>query len=364
MGKIVIDGREILGTTGRYIRKLLEYLQEIDNENEYVVLLHQNGYEQTELTAPNFTKLEVSERKFSFVEQLKLPRTIKKLHPDLVHFTLTNQPVFLSGKVVTTIHDLTPIRFRSLPGNSFTYKLKSYVFAWVTKKSAKKSKVILTGTRHAKQDIIALTGVADSKIVLTPEAADIIPDEPKPLENIVSKKFIFYAGRAQPHKNLEKLIKSFEKLYASDNEVFLVLAGKHDASYERIVELAAQSPVRENIIFTGFVSDAELKWLYENAQAYVFPSLSEGFGLPGLEAMVHGCPVVSSNATCLPEVYGDAAVYFDPTDEQDMADKILSVLTDQKMRRDLIAKGKTRAAKYSWRRMAEQTLEVYKKALS
>jgi glycosyltransferase involved in cell wall biosynthesis len=114
-------------------------------------------------------------------------------------------------------------------------------------------------------------------------------------------------------------------------------------------------------VFTDFINEGELRWLYEHSAAYVFPSLSEGFGLPGLEAMIHGTPVVSSDATCLPEVYGDAAHYFDPRDVRDMAAKISDVLTDSKLRQDLIKKGTAQAAKYSWQRMAEQTLEIYSK---
>jgi glycosyltransferase involved in cell wall biosynthesis len=112
------------------------------------------------------------------------------------------------------------------------------------------------------------------------------------------------------------------------------------------------------------VSEGQLRWLYENCAAYVFPSLSEGFGLPGLEAMVHGAPVVSSNATCLPEVYGEAAHYFDPLDVDDIASKIGETLDNEALRSNLIKKGKEQAAKYSWRRTAEQTLEVYEKALN
>jgi glycosyltransferase involved in cell wall biosynthesis len=112
------------------------------------------------------------------------------------------------------------------------------------------------------------------------------------------------------------------------------------------------------------VSEGELRWLYEHCAAYVFPSLSEGFGLPGLEAMVHGAPVVSSNATCLPEVYGDAAHYFDPLNVDDIARKITEVLDNQALRNNLIARGHAQAATYSWRRMAEQTLAVYEACLA
>ena len=363
MAKIVIDGREILGTTGRYIRKLLEYLQQIDTENEYIVLLHPDGYENTQLTADNFSKFQVTSKKFTVAEQLRLAKNITRLKPDLVHFTMPNQPAFLTLKRVTTIHDLTPMRLRNLSGNSIGYKLKSYIFSWLVRRVARQSEALITASQYVKDDITQFTRVNDSKIAITQEAADIIEESSKQIADLADKKFIFYTGRAQPHKNLAALIKAFEKIHTQHKDVFLVLAGKHDRSYEKIVGLASRSKAKDNIIFTGFVSDAELKWLYENARAYVFPSLSEGFGLPGLEAMVHGCPVVSSNATCLPEVYGDAAVYFDPTDPQDIADNILEVISDSKLRDELIDKGHEQAAKFSWRRMAEQTLEVYKQVL-
>ena len=117
------------------------------------------------------------------------------------------------------------------------------------------------------------------------------------------------------------------------------------------------------MLFTGFVEDQQLRWLYEHCRAYIFPSLSEGFGLPGLEAMRHNAPVVSSNATCLPEVHGPAAHYFDPRDTQDIADKIHDVLTDDALRKDLIAKGATQVTTFSWSRMAKQTLEVFERVL-
>jgi glycosyltransferase involved in cell wall biosynthesis len=143
----------------------------------------------------------------------------------------------------------------------------------------------------------------------------------------------------------------------------LVLAGKKDQNYKLIEAKAKEGNLLDGVIFTGFVSEGELRWLYENCSAYIFPSLSEGFGLPGLEAMMHGAPVVSSNATCLPETHGDAAHYFDPLDTEDIAKKISEVLDDIKLRKELIEKGKKQAAKYSWRRMAEQTLAVYNKVL-
>ena len=182
------------------------------------------------------------------------------------------------------------------------------------------------------------------------------------MAEIEGKQFVMYVGRPSPHKNLERLIQAFKLLKAQHPDLILVLAGKRDANYRR-VEAAVETQEIKNVVFTDFVSEGQLRWLYEQTLAYVFPSLSEGFGLPGLEAMLHGAPVVSSNATCLPEVYGEAAHYFDPTDVQAMADAINEVLTDKVLRDALIQKGRLQAAKYSWQRLAGQTLEIYKQAL-
>lgn len=141
------------------------------------------------------------------------------------------------------------------------------------------------------------------------------------------------------------------------------MAGKKEYYYGQLDEFIEQNTNTDRVRTLGFVSDAELKWLYQHATAYVFPSFSEGFGLPALEAMVHGVPVASSNATCLPEVCGDAAAYFDPASPADMAKTIAMLLSDSKLRADLIKKGYTQASKFSWERMATQTLEVYKMVL-
>ncbi|MGH9856841.1 MAG: glycosyltransferase family 4 protein [Acidobacteriota bacterium] len=175
--------------------------------------------------------------------------------------------------------------------------------------------------------------------------------------------FIFHTGIPFAHKNLERLVMAFEVLKQSNPKLQLVLAGKKERYFEKFEEWVKESPVRDSILIPGFVSDAELKWLFQNAEAYVLPALSEGFGLLGLEAMAHGCPVVSSNTTCLPEVYGEAAHYFDPNNLEDIAAKTGEVIKDRALRKKLIHNGYVQLKKYSWQHMAEQTLEVYKNVL-
>jgi glycosyltransferase involved in cell wall biosynthesis len=169
-------------------------------------------------------------------------------------------------------------------------------------------------------------------------------------------------GNAYPHKNLEKLIEVFSKMEKlgeenKTNTVSLVLVGKEDYFFSRLKVLAANLNIK-NIVFPGYVPDCDLRALYQEAEAYVFPSLFEGFGLPPLEAMVHGCPVVSSDKTCLPEILGEAALYFNPEDEGDMIAKIKTILTDEKLRTELIKRGYEQMRKYSWEKCAKETLEI------
>lgn len=229
---------------------------------------------------------------------------------------------------------------------------------------ARNSLKVIAPSEFVKNDIVSFTGIDPSKILVTYESADKIiekPQKPNVIDN--SGSFLLYVGKPFPHKNLERLIKAFVILQKSNPSLQLVLAGKLDANYRRIEDMVKKKEI-DDVVFTDFVSEAELKWLYEHCAAYIFPSLSEGFGLPGLEAMVHEAPVVSSNATCLPEVYSDAAAYFDPLDVSDMANKIEQVIADNNLRQKLIENGTKRVKQFSWAKMAQQTLEIYKNYLN
>lgn len=363
MSKIVIDARELRTSTGRYMERLLHNLQLIDAEHQYTVLLKPQDMDGWQPSNTNFTKLACPHPEFSFAEQLGFKKQLDGLQADLVHFGMTQQPVRYKGKTVTTIHDLTTLRFNNPDKNSLVFKIKQRVYAHVVKRAALKSTAILAPSQFVKDDVVSYTGVSPDKITVTYEAVGATPDRSQPVLEAEGKRFIMYVGRPTPHKNLERQIEAFVSLKGRHPDLHLVLAGKKDANYQRIEGMVKKRGI-ERVIFTDFVNDEQLRWLYEHCEAYVFPSLSEGFGLPGLEAMAHGAPVVSSNATCLPEVYGDAAHYFDPTNTLAMADAINEVLTDKALRASLVEKGRTQAAQYSWERMARQTLAVYRQVLS
>ncbi|HVS58461.1 MAG TPA: glycosyltransferase family 1 protein, partial [Candidatus Saccharimonadales bacterium] len=239
---------------------------------------------------------------------------------------------------------------------------KQQVYKGVNWLVPRKSSTVIVPSEFVKLDVAKFAHVNPDKIVVTHESADAIPDKSEPVAGLEKVPFIMYVGRPLPHKNLPRLIEAFKLLKKDRPDLKLVLGGKKDVLYESI-ERAVNRQGLKDVVFTGFVSEGQLRWLYEHCQAYVFPSLSEGFGLPALEAMQHGAPVVSSNATCLPEIYGEAAQYFDPLDVNAMALAIGKVLGNPELRDTLIAAGKARVKDYSWQRMAEQTLAIYEKAL-
>lgn len=364
---IVIDARSRPSGagSGRYIDRLLSHLQEFDKSNKYTVLLRPT--DDWSPTSPNFEALPCPFRQFSFnpLDQLIFARFLRKLHPDLVHFGMTPQePLFYFGKRLTTAHDLTMfqyVRAGKLPGWLHTVRMVGYrlLFWWSLRRATR----IIVPSQFVAKDIDKKYPFTKEKTVVTYEASEPpIEGGARKLKG-VNEPFILHVGSPFPHKNVERLVEAFAVLKQKHPKLQLVLAGKKEQYFEKLETLAKRSPAYKDIVFTGFVSDPELKWLYQHAEAYALPSLSEGFGLVGLEAMVHGCPLISSNATCLPEIYGDAALYFDPKDTTDIANKLDAMLSDKSLQKSLVKNGYVRIKKYSWKRMAEQTLEIYQKAL-
>lgn len=361
--RIVIDARGISRTTGRYYRGLLAYLPEFDQRNEYHVLINPSDQGSWKPEAKNFTLHIVPFAHYSFSEQLGFARYLRKMKPDLVHFLMPQQPLLYFGKRVTSILDLTLVHFQNIDKNKTIYTIEQKIFTFLLKNVAKRSKHVLTISRYVKEDIANFTGIQKKKITVTyPAAEKLSSTHSEPVSLLQDKKYIMFVGNAFPHKNLTRLIEAFALFRDTHPDYELVFVGKKDFFYKKHQEYVKEHQ-HSNIHFLGFVPDEKLVWLYKNAQMYAFPSLSEGFGLPGLEAMVYKVPVVSSNATCLPEIYQKAAVYFDPENLEDMAQAMSKVADSEKLRAKLIATGQKRLGDFSWHTMAKQTHSVYMKIL-
>lgn len=362
MKKLVIDARESGTSTGRYIDNLVACLSKLEPPYEVVLLAKPGRINYLKSAAPNFKIVESKYKEFTFAEQLGLWRQIKKLEADLVHFGMTQQPILYRGKSITTVHDLTTARFRNPSKNWLVYKIKQLVYKRVIKAVARKSAAIITPSNFVKEDLAKFAHISKSKIFVTYEAGEEFGETPEPIPGLLGKEFIMFNGRPLPHKNLRRLIEAFKILREKYPNLLLVIIGKKDASYGSYLALVNELGLRSSVVFTDYIPDGQLEWAMRNTKAYVYPSLSEGFGLPGLEAMLYGAPLISSNSTCLPEIYGDAAQYFDPTNINDMAAKIDEVLDDEILRKELVQRGKECLKKYSWKKMAEQTLEIYEKS--
>ncbi len=360
---------------GRYTQEIVDNIIKIDRENEFVIFLYQDNFDEFEPPSDKVKKVLVRARWYTFKEQVLMPYLIYREKLDLVHFPHFNVPILTPKKFVVTIHDLILTKFptvRASTLNPWLYKIKNFFYKLVIKLAVKRARKIITVSEFTKSDIIEQFKVSSDKIGVTYEGVSNLSkgrdslfvskldDTDTLLSYNIDKDFLLYVGNAYPHKNLEGLIKAFVRLYPKRPWIYLVLVGKEDYFYKKLKELVKESYSDFPIIFTGYVPDEELEIMYQKALAYVFPSLYEGFGLPPLEAMSKKCVVLSSNRSSMPEILEDAAIYFDPESKEDMISKMDKIIKDKKLRQEMIKKGEKQVKKYNWWECARETLEVYK----
>ena len=363
MSHIVIDARIIDGSTGVYVQRLLHFLHQEDLNDSYTTLVPSATTEKWRGAFPKFTVVTADQKNYTFAEQLSLLTLLWRLKPDLVHFTFPAQPLLWFGRSVTTIHDTTLIRFDNVDMNPVVYKIRKLIFNILMRTIIWRSKTVVVPTEFVRNDLISFAGrkYAD-KITVTLEAGDPSDDKPKEIHDLTDKQFLFFIGNAFPYKNIRRTIDAFAALKSSRPDLHLALAGKKDYFYEELEDYVGKQNIPD-VHFLGRISDGEKRWAYQHAVAFVTASLSEGFHIPLLEAMYEDCPVISSNVSCLPEVAGDAALYFNPHSTDELVTVIASLLDNRQLHTDLVARGRVRVKQFSWQRMAEQTLEVYRKAL-
>jgi glycosyltransferase involved in cell wall biosynthesis len=355
---------------GRYVERLIENLEKIDQKNEYIIFLRKENWDYYIPKVSNFKKVLADYRWYGLKEQIMMPCAIWREKIDLMHFPHFNIPIFCPVKFVATIHDLILLQFptpRATTLGPLLYKMKYLAYRLVIGLGLRRAKKIITVSECTKKELVKYFKTDPGKIFVTYEACDGVeygqlkmPEKKNLAKFGIEKPYLLYVGNAYPHKNLDGLIKIFPKLRL---DCQLVLVGKEDYFYKRIKEEIKGAPIGRDVIFTDFVSEATLADLYRNARLYVFPSFVEGFGLPGLEAMSYGLPVVASSGSCLSEIYGEAAAYFDPKNEEDMVEKIKLAWTDEEKRKKLITSGLERVKIYNWTKLSEQTLKVYQNAI-
>ena len=358
---------------GRYTKEVVDGVLALDRENEYVVFLKRDNWHEFKSDNPRVKKVLADIRWYTVAEQIRLPLILKREKLDLVHFPHFNVPLFYRGRFIVTIHDLILMRHptqRASTLSPLVYKIKNFGYRIAIDSAAKRSAKIIAVSEFTGNDIAAKFRVNKDKIAMVYEgiARDLETGDRGNDKKVIfgyniHRPYLLYVGNAYPHKNLEGLVRVFANLRQKHPDLKLVLVGKEDYFYNRLKDYTRTVKNGEFVVFPGFVPDRELACLYRQALAYVFPSFFEGFGLPPLEAMAHSCPVASSNSTCLPEVLGQAAEYFDPHDENDMAAKIERLIGDSARREQLITLGREQIKKYSWQTCARETLSLYKQVL-
>lgn len=367
--KIGIDARFYRSSTagiGRYTRGLLHELAKIDRENKYYIFITPEDDKEYDITAKNFHKVVVSITHYTLSEQTTFLTILNKYKFDVMHFLNFNHPIMYSRPFITTIHDLTMLLYPV--GRSQKSWIRKTAFRKVMENAALKSKFVIAVSQATKKDTVKYLGANPDQIKVIYEAYDSIYHNQYAKSKLVNfrkkynltSRFILFVSQWRPHKGLPELIKSFEILkekYHIPHK--LVITGKPNQHFLKIIDSIKTSKYRKDIVLPGFVPDLDLPLFYNATDLFIFPSFYEGFGLGPLEAMACGAPVVSSNLSCMPEILGDAVLYFDPNNIANMTDTINKVLEDKNLRDKMIIKSLSRVKKYSWQKMAEETLRLY-----
>lgn len=372
--RIGIDAR-FLGSIGkglgRYSSELVRHLEEVDQENEYIIFISPESQREYQPHNPRFHIVTTDIGWYGWKEQIIFPWMLYRYNLDIMHFLHFNVPLLYFRPFVVTIHDLILLQFptkRASRLNYVKYFLKNLAYRLVIYRAVHQARQVITISQWTKWSLIDVFSMAPHQIVVTYNGInrEYFSQQPSGQlsfadHGIHSGQYFLYVGNAYPHKNIERLLQAFQYFVEHEEQyqdIQLVLVGKIDYFFQRIQQYAVDLNLQDRVIFTGFISDAALRDMYEQCLGYVFPSLYEGFGLPPLEALNMKKPVLLSNATCLPEIFGAAADYVNAYDPYDIYQGLLRIIQDpQYLSRQLQHTEIFNA--YSWYTVAKITQMVY-----
>jgi glycosyltransferase involved in cell wall biosynthesis len=363
--RVAIDARKLHDFgIGTYIRNLLRHLARIDRDSEYVLLCHESDLGVASQLGPNFRSVLEPSPNYSLREQIHVPWVLHREKPDVFHAPHYVLPPATRCRSVVTIHDCIHLMFPQYLRNRAAY-LYARASMW---SAAHQAHRILTVSEASKRDIIHFFSVPPEKVVVVYNAIEERFSE-TPSEDAIERvreryqlnhPFVLYVGNIKPHKNLVRLIEAFAELRRRGfDELKLLIIGDEISKLPALRRAVHSHKLHKHVRFLGYLEDETLASLYRLASVFVFPSLYEGFGLPPLEAMASGTPVVTSNVSSMPEVSGDAAVLVDPYNVDSIVDGIARVLKDPELSAALRRKGIARAREFSWDRSVQRTRQLY-----
>jgi glycosyltransferase involved in cell wall biosynthesis len=369
--RIVMDARRIRDFgIGTYIRNLLASLGEIDRENRYFLMVPPDDVTELPALPENFSTVTWTPRHIAS-GFLGYPMFLRNFSADLYHIPLNTVPLLMPKPYVVTVHDMSSLVFDQQKGIRHDLRLARF------RRGLARAECVITVSDATRRDLKNTLGIPSSRVRLIYNAPDPMFTAPargleleesyRVMERYqINYPFILYAGNIRPQKNIPRLVEAFSVLrgelanHPIYSDLRLIIIGDEISKHPAVRQAVIQSRVEHSVRFLGFVPIQTLRIFYKAAAAFAFPSLYEGFGLPPLEAMACGTPVVTSNISSLPEVVGDAAVLVNPENVFDIARGLREVLLDEEVRRRCACRAQEQVKRFSWQRSAAQVLETYR----
>ena len=352
--------------------ELIRALQNIDTKDEYFIFVKPDEDSDCLKETSNFHIIEVPSANYVFWEQVLLPIYAKKYGVEILHCTSNTAPLFLSIPLILTLHDVIFMEKSVGKNTSSNYqKFGNLYRKWIVPKIVRKCKKIVTISEVEKKNIIDTLHLNDSSISVVHNGVNgrfglkpssIIVEEVKESLQLPDDFFLFL-GNVEPRKNVNNTVKAFVAFAEKNSKVKLVITGLKASFIENILSEINKTDYLSRIIITGFVSESVLLTLYSEAKVFLYPSLREGFGLPILEAMAFGTPVITSNISAMPEVAGDAAFYTNPYSVEEITKTMTIAYENQPLREQKIALGYTRPMVFTWQKTAQKMLEIYRSSV-
>ena len=367
--RVAIDARKINDFgVGTYIRNLLHWLSRLDKETEYLLICRRSDCERLEALGPNFRPLPNRSKNYSIAEQLSVPFHLMRAGVDVFHAPHYVYPLMLPCPGVVTIHDCIHLRFPQqfpkLGSNSYARRMM--------RRAVVKSNRVLTVSEATRADLVELVNADPSKIEVIQHGCDpyfLETVDDRELSDVAKKHrldrpFLLSVTNIKPHKNLKRLLESFGQLRRDYDDLDLVIAGGDFSQHPELQAACKSYGIEKRVKPLGFLEKKELRALYNLARIFVFPSLYEGSGLPPLEAMACGTPVVASDNSAIPEIVGRNGLLVNPYRVDAITEAIRSLLENSSFRDALGAQGKIRAQEFDWDESARRVLDVYREVVT